>query len=94
MAETIETTWGQVGKILKQKGRRAASRKVKLIIDHTPEEDVVKIQEQLQKPTNQQTRQTEQLKQLHELMNNPTGVGHHVDDSRDSIYEEVIRDTR
>lgn len=93
MAETIETTWGKVGQILGKKGRRSASRRVKIIIEHTPDEDVVKIQDVIPQPVAQLPRQAEQLEKLHQWMSNHSGVPHRIDDSRDSIYQDVIRDT-
>lgn len=95
MAETIETTWGQVSKILAKKSKLAAKRKVKLIIVRSKKQDTITLKEENKKTRPAKTLTKEKaLKELNNWINSHPPIPHVVDDSRDSIYEEVIRDTR
>jgi len=95
MTETIETTWGKVGKILAKKGRLAVTRKIKVVIRHLADQDVVTLKEMAHRKRTSKNRNSAQaLKRLDKWIDSHTPLVHEADDSRESIYKEIIRDTR
>ena len=98
MSEKLETTWDKLQDVLNGKLQRFSSprrhRRVTMVIYQLPEEDVVVVREVATHPVPKNAQGAQWARRLEAWAESHPHLPHEVDDSRDTIYAEAVRDLR
>jgi len=96
MADTIETTWDKLPEMLQQRLRllekRRRNRHVKMVIFALPDEDVMIVHEVEAHPQARKAQAEQWVRRFRAYAQSHAPLPHEVDDSRDTIYAEAVRD--